>query len=193
MQTIDRFIQESCLQHADSIAMQNKNRGQWKGISYQKLWASVEKLASGLCQLGIEKKAHVALLGPSSPRWVAAYLSILRAGCVAVPVDKELKAAELRQILDDADAEAIFVGQPQFEILLDIIDDLPKLQKIILIDIPLSDISDRSDIAGVLEKLSTLWSELISVCNIPASKKQQIEEAAVEAHSLMTALEEPEG
>ncbi|SHI71061.1 long-chain acyl-CoA synthetase [Malonomonas rubra DSM 5091] len=193
MQTIDQLIHESCLKHGDSIAMQSKSRGKWKGLSYQKLWHSVEKLASGLHHLGINEKSHVALLGPSSPRWVAAYLSILRAGCVAVPVDKELKATELRQILADSDAEAIFVGQPQFETLLDIIDDLPKLQKIILIDIPLSDIADRSDIAGVLEKLSTLWRELTEVCNIPAGKKQQIESAAVEAHALLTAIEEPEG
>jgi len=193
VQTIDQLIHSSCLRHADSVAMQSKNRGQWKGISYQKLWLSIEKLASGLRHLGLDEKTHIALLGPSSPRWVAAYLSILRAGCVAVPVDKELKAAELRQILDDADAEAIFVGQPQFETLLDIIDDLPKLKKIILIDIPLSDIADRSDIAGVLEKLSTLWRELTEVCNIPAGKKKQIEAAAVEAHALMTAREELDG
>ncbi|WP_303722585.1 long-chain fatty acid--CoA ligase [Malonomonas rubra] len=193
MQSIDQFIQESCQRHSDNIAMQSKNRGKWKPLSYQKLWLSVEKLASGLRVQGIEHKAHIALLGPSSPRWVAAYLSILRAGCVAVPVDKELKAAELRQILDDADAEAIFVGQAQFEILIDIIDDLPKLQKIILLDIPLSNISDRSDIAGVLEKLSSLWQELTEVCNIPAGKKKQIEAAAIEAHALLTAQEEPDG
>lgn len=193
MQTIDQLIHTSCLRHADNIAMQSKNRGQWKGINYQKLWLSVEKLASGLRHLGFSEKTHIALLGASSPRWVAAYLSILRASCVAVPIDKELKATELRQILDDADAEAIFVGQPQFEILLDIVDDLPKLKKIILIDIPLTDISDRSDIAGVLEKLSTLWRELTEVCNIPTSRKKQIEAAAVEAHALLTASEEPEG
>ena len=193
MQTIDQLIHHSCLRHADNIAMQNRNRGQWKGISYEKLWHSVEKLASGLCDLGITKRSHVALLGASSPRWVAAYLGILRAECIAVPVDKELKTTELRQILDDADAEAIFVGQPQFETLLDIIDDLPKLKKIILIDVPLSDISDRTDIAAVLEKISTLWSELTSICNIPAGKKKQIEEAAVEAHTLLSASEEHEG
>ena len=192
MQTIDQLIQESCLRHSNKIAMQSKNRGQWKGLSYTKLWDSVEKLAAGLRDLDIEPGAHVALLGPSSPRWVAAYLSILRAGCVAVPIDKELKAAELRQILDDSDAEAIFVGQPQFEILLDIIDDLPKLKKIVLIDIPLSDVTDRSDIAGALEKLSNLWHTLLSEVAIPDEKKQQLEATAIEAYALLTDAEEPQ-
>ncbi len=193
MRTIDQFIQNSCQKHSSLIALQSKNRGQWKGLSYQKLWGSVEKLASGLRQLAIKPGTHIALLGPSSPRWVAAYLSILRAGCVAVPIDKELKAAELRQILVDSDAAAVFVGQPQFEILLEIIDDLPQLKKIILLDIPLSDVTDRSDIAGVLENLSNLWNRLANELNIPADKRQQIEEAANEAYSLMSGKEEPDG
>jgi long-chain acyl-CoA synthetase len=193
VQTIDQFIQDSCLRHSSSIALQSKNRGQWKSLTYTKLWNSVEKLAAGLQNLGIHKQAHIALLGPSSPRWVAAYLSILRAGCVAVPIDKELKATELRQILDDSDAEAVFVGQPQFEILLEIIDNLPKLKKIILIDIPLSDVTDRSDIAGVLENLSNLWSNLLKDIDIPAEKRQSIEAAANEAYALLAHTEEPEG
>lgn len=192
MQTIDQLIQDSCLRHSSKTSMQSKNRGQWRELSYARLWDTVEKLASGLHNLGIQKQGHVALLGPSSPRWVVAYLSILRAGCIAVPVDKELKATELRQILDDADAEAVFVGQTQFETLLDIIDDLPKLKKIILIDIPLSDIADRNDVAGVLEKLSNLWHSLINDLDIPNEKRQQIEATAIKAHALLSKEEKPE-
>lgn len=192
MQTIDQLIQDSCLRHASKTSMQSKARGQWKELSYTKLWDSVEKLAAGLHNVGIKKESHIALLGPSSPRWVAAYLSVLRAGCIAVPVDKELKATELRHILDDGDAEAVFVGQTQFETLLEIIDDLPKLKKIILLDIPLSDITDRNDIGGVLEKLSNLWHSLINDIEIPIEKRQQIETAAIEAHALLTNEEAPE-
>ncbi len=192
MQTIDQLIQDSCLRHAGKTSMQSKNRGQWKELSYTKLWDTVEKLAAGLHDLGIKKESHVALLGSSSPRWVASYLSILRAGCIAVPVDKELKATELRQILDDGDAEAVFVGQTQFETLLEIIDDLPKLKKIILLDVPLSDIIDQNDAGGVLEKLSDLWINLINDIEIPAEKRQQIEAAAIEAHALLTNQEAPE-
>ena len=193
MQTIDQYIQKSCQVNADRLAMQNKNRGRWKGLTYSKLWESVEKLAAGLHNIGIKKKAHIALLGPSSPRWVVAYLSILRAGHIVIPIDKDLKAAELRLILDDADTQVIFVGQPQFETLLDIIDDLPKLKKIILIDIPLSDITDRGEIAAVLENLSNLWHELVNDVTISADIRKKIESAAIEAHALLSHQEKEEG
>lgn len=193
MQTIVDFIYNSCRQHADRIAMQNKTRGQWKGISYTKLWDTVEKLAAGLRGLGIKEKSHVALLGPSSPRWVVSYLSILRAGCIAVPIDKELKANELRHILDDSDAKAVFVGQSQFDLLLEIIDDLPKLKKIILLDIPLSDLINRSEIPEILEQLSNLWHQLIAELEVPEDRQKQVEDLAIQAHSLLTSPDDVEG
>jgi len=173
--------------------MQNKTRGQWKGISYTKLWDTVEKLAAGLRGLGIKEKSHVALLGPSSPRWVVSYLSILRAGCIAVPIDKELKANELRHILDDSDAKAVFVGQSQFDLLLEIIDDLPKLKKIILLDIPLSDLINRSEIPEILEQLSNLWHQLIAELEVPEDRQKQVEDLAIQAHSLLTSPDDVEG
>lgn len=193
VQTIDQLIKDSCQKHPNSIAMQNKNRGQWNGLTYSKLWDSVEKLAAGLRQLGIKKRAHIALLGPSSPRWIAAYLSILRAEAVAVPIDKELKANELRQILDDSDAEAVFVGQPQFEVLLEIIDDLPNLKKIILIDIPLSEVTNHNEVTKVLEELSARWHKLMTDLDVSAEQRQQLETVAFEAHALLTGNEEPAG
>ena len=131
MQTIDQLIQISCQKNADKTALQYKTKGEWKPLSYTRLWKTVEKLAAGLRQLEIGEKDHIAIFGASSPRWVTAYLSVLRNGSVAIPVDKELKATELRHILNDSDAQAIFIGQPQFETLLDVIDDLPQLKKII--------------------------------------------------------------
>lgn len=193
MQTIDQLIFTSCQQHQDRVALSFKHKNQWKPFTYQKLWENVEKLAAGLTQLGIQEKSHVALLAASSPRWVAAYLSVLRSGCVAVPVDKELKATELRHILNDSDAQAIFVGQPQFETLLEVIDDLPKLKKIILIDTPLSELADQNPAVEAMETLSTLWKELVNDLEIPAERSQSVEEAAISVHAILTGQEQQPG
>ena len=193
MQTIDQLIRASCLQNTDKIALRYKFNGQWKPLTYAKLWSNVERLAAGLSELGIDKRAHVALLGASSPRWVTAYLAVLRAGCVAVPVDKELKATELRHILNNSDAQAIFVAQPQFETLLEVINDLPNLDKVILIDAPLSEVADLSNLADAMDSLSTLWKELVADLKIPADRCKPIEEAAVRAHHLLASQEEQPG
>ncbi len=193
VQTINQLIQNSCQQNGNDCALRYKTKGQWKPLTYAKLWDSVEKLAAGLRHLDINEKDHVAILGASSPRWVASYLSILRCGCVAIPIDKELKATELRHILDDSDAQAIFIGQPQFEILLDVIDDLPQLKKIILIDTPLSEITDQSEIAGAMEHLSNVWKDLVKKLDIATELREPLEEAAIQAHLALRQQEEQPG
>lgn len=173
--------------------MQSKNRGDWKGTTYGKLWDSVEKLAAGLRELGIKERSHVALLGPSSPRWVAAYLSVLRAGCVAVPVDKELKANELRHILADSDVCAAFVGQGQFDLVLEILEDLPQLKTIVLLDVPLSDLTELGNTSGVLEQLNEAWQQLVQDLKVPDPLRQRIEDLAIQSHAFMANPDDIEG
>ncbi len=193
MQTIDQLISSSCQSHPTNVAMQYKSKGNWKPLTYSKLWEIVENLAAGLSQLGVKKSSHIALFGPSTPRWVAAYLAILRGGCIAIPIDKELKATELRHILNHSDSEAIFVGQAQLETLLEVIDDLPELKKIILIDTPLSEVTDQSKTAGAMESLSSLWKELVKDLDISTERCKPIEEAAIQAYSRLTDEEEQSG
>ena len=190
MHTIDQLIRASCQQHTDKVALQYKHKGERKPLSYHKLWDTVEKLAAGIAQLGITKKSHIALLGPSSPRWVVSYLAILRAGCIAIPIDKELKATELRHILNDSNTEAVFVGQPQFDTLLDVVDDLPKLKKFVLIDTPLAELINQDDDAAMMENLTSLWKELVKDLEISPERRKPIEEAAIQAYS---GLAEQEG
>ena len=49
----------------------------------------VYRVAAGLCAAGLGGK-RVALIGETSPEWVASYLAIVAGGGVAIPMDKEL-------------------------------------------------------------------------------------------------------
>ena len=174
MQTIDQFIGNSCQRHSGRIALQHKTRGRWHDLSFKDLWAQVESLAFVLRENDLQICGHAALLGSSSPRWVIAYLSVLRAGAVAVPIDKELKAAELRHVLTDSDTTHIFVDTAQFDTLLEIIGDLPKLKKVILLDDDPRSSEEDYQAAEILDQLATAWRELTSTVEIPEEKKPQI-------------------
>ena len=134
MLTIDQLIGKSCQQHADRFALQQKQGNDWTPTSYRSLWKTVEMLAASLRELGIADRNHVAILAQSSTNWIACYLGILRNGGVVVPVDKDLKAAELRHILADSEAKLIFVGRQELDTLLEIIDNLPLVKQIVLLD-----------------------------------------------------------
>ena len=64
------------------------------------------RVAAGLHAVGLGGK-RVALIGETSPEWVASYIAIVAGGGVAIPMDKELAISEIEGFLAGVDAEAI--------------------------------------------------------------------------------------
>jgi long-chain acyl-CoA synthetase len=85
-------------------------------LGYGDLRERVERLAGGLAGRGLGRGAPVALVLPNVPDFVVAFLAILRAGGIVVPLNPQFKEAELEfhfrecgvraVIADDTAAEA---------------------------------------------------------------------------------------
>ena len=176
MQTIDQLIGSSCQQHAEKFALQQKQDKNWIDTSYQSLWEKTELLAANLRELGITEKNHVAILAQSSTNWVTCYLGILRNSGVVIPVDKDLKAAELRHILADSEAKLIFVGRPELDTLLEIIDDLPLLKHIILLESGSMLKEQQGQTKNLLIETSQLLKSLLSLDSIDKEIHRKTEE-----------------
>ena len=72
------------------------------------LAARVRALAGGLRRDGVAAGEVVGLLAPNRPQWVLAFLAIVRAGAVAMPLNEQITAAELGRILDHSGCRRIF-------------------------------------------------------------------------------------
>lgn len=68
------------------------------GLTYTALKRKVDALATFLINKGVEKGTHIALLGESQINWAIAYLAIVSAGCVALPILPEFSEPEIREI-----------------------------------------------------------------------------------------------
>lgn len=132
MKTIDGQIYESCLKMGDKTAFQQKIGDIWQSFSYRTLWSESEQTTAGLQKAGIKKGDRISILAPPSFRWVAAYLAILKADGITVPIDKELKAGEIRHILTDCEAKIVFTEENHLDMLVSLVQDLPKLEKIVI-------------------------------------------------------------
>ncbi len=184
MQTIDSLIRESCQKYSDQPALRFKLAGTWQNMTYGALWELSDHIAAGMIKNGFNVGDHAALLAPSSPQWVAAYLGILKAGGVVVPVDKELKAAELRHILTDCDARFVFTAPPCIDIVLEIFSDIPLLERIVTLTPIASDGADPR-IVQVLDALIEEWRELVTTVNLPADRRTTMEVMARQAYRLL--------
>ena len=186
MHTIDTLIRESCGRYSDRTALRYKLAGAWHEISYGTLWTLSDRIAAGLLKSGFTAGDHAALLAPSSPQWVAAYLGILKAGGVAVPIDKELKNAELRHILGDCDARVVFSDAPCLDLLVEIIQDIPTLERIVALTAISSDKSRDPYASGVVESLIDEWHTLVHELKLPADRVIRMEALASQVHRMFS-------
>lgn len=74
--------------------------------TYAQLREDSEYFSAALAELG-EQGSHIALLGASSYSWITAYYGIVNSGSVAVPLDANLPAADLCELIDRADVTAL--------------------------------------------------------------------------------------
>jgi long-chain acyl-CoA synthetase len=186
MQTIIEILRQSCLAHASSNAFKVKIAGKWIGHTYEQLWSESEQVAAALSSWGLEQTERCALIGPSSPAWVAAYLGILKANGITVPIDKELKQGELRHILADCGARVIFTEQAYLENLIEISEELPELTKIVLLN-PTKNIKGQltPQVEVALASLVNEWKRLAREYSIQDQDRQQFETLAEGVHSLL--------
>lgn len=146
MPTIDALLRDNLRTYSLKTALRWKEAGSWQELSYGNLTTLADHIAAGLLASGFTAGDRAALIGPSSPRWVAAYFGILRAGGIVVPIDKELKNAELRHILGDAEVQVIFVDRDHLDSLLEMSGALSSVKRIVLLhDQPCSTALDASE------------------------------------------------
>lgn len=62
-------------------------------------------------ECGVGKGDHVAVSGKNSPQWAIAYLAILYAGAIVVPLDYNLHATEMERLLKFAGVSYLFIDR----------------------------------------------------------------------------------
>ncbi|OGC75994.1 MAG: hypothetical protein A2145_00775 [candidate division Zixibacteria bacterium RBG_16_40_9] len=132
--TIPEVFFNSVSAFSDSWAMAYYANEKWSGITYQKLAEEVLGLAKGLVKLGIQKGQKVGILSENRPEWGMAYLAILQAGAVVVPIDSLLKPAEIINIINQSETQIIFVSSKHSPKLKEVLSPGQHLKAVILID-----------------------------------------------------------
>ncbi|NLT66172.1 MAG: AMP-binding protein [Acidobacteria bacterium] len=119
---------------AGKAALQHKRAGEWIPITYRELRADVEAVAGGLAALGLHPSHKVAIVGDNRPEWAVSYLAAACTGIVCVPVDKELRETEVRNILELSGAQAVIADYRHIEMICGLRRELPFLASAVSMD-----------------------------------------------------------
>ncbi|MDD3941643.1 MAG: AMP-binding protein [Sphaerochaetaceae bacterium] len=112
--TIRHALERSAKRHDERIAMALIGNEE-SSVTFAELKKQVDAMATYLIEAGIESQDKVALLGESQPSWGVAYLAVVSAGAVAVPILPDFSAKEISSILAHSGAKAIVVSSKLFE------------------------------------------------------------------------------
>jgi long-chain acyl-CoA synthetase len=92
--------------NAVAVEVQGKS---FSSFTYAELARMSASVGRWLTESGFGQGTHCAILAANSPRWVAAHLGILAAGCTVVPLDVAWHADQLARLLTASDAGLLFV------------------------------------------------------------------------------------
>ena len=78
-------------------------------VSYREFAAQVDQAARGLLALGIKHGEHVAIWATNVPEWVVLQFATARIGAVLVNINPAYRPFELKYVLKQSDAVALFL------------------------------------------------------------------------------------
>ncbi|HEX9372896.1 MAG TPA: AMP-binding protein, partial [Roseiflexaceae bacterium] len=137
--TLDRLLDDAARDYPDRTAITFVLKYLFEGritigsrMSYRRLREHVDRFASALSSMGVDRGDRVALMLPNSPQFVVAFFAAMRLGAIVVNTNPTYTAPEIRHQLADSGAETIVLLNLFLPRLRQAQDDLPRLKRVIV-------------------------------------------------------------
>ncbi|UCD31020.1 MAG: AMP-binding protein [Desulfobacterales bacterium] len=126
------FLKQASKYRTDKIAMREKEFGIWRPITWNDYLNNVKYIALGLVSLGLRDGDKVSMIGVNRPEGLWAEMATLCSGGVGVWLFQDSLIDEVKYIIDHSDTKFLFgEGQEEVDKAISIIDECPKLEKVI--------------------------------------------------------------
>jgi long-chain acyl-CoA synthetase len=133
--TIIDFVDKYTAKYGKSTFLREKLDGVWHETSFEDTRKEGRILAAAFMSMGLQKGERVALLSEGRKLWIIAELGILYAGGVDVPLSAKLEESnDLYFRIHHSDTRFIVTSQQQLPKIRKIVDQLPLVEKIIVLD-----------------------------------------------------------
>ena len=151
------LFRENIQKYPKKEALMRKIDAHWQPISWEKLGTITTQLSKALLQQGVAPQQTVGILSQNTPQWTLTDLACLQIRAITVPIYTSNTAEQALYVMNHAEIKFLFVGdEKQYLKALEVADQCPSLQKIILFDdhIPLKE-----------QKYSIHWTDFLAFGN----------------------------
>jgi long-chain acyl-CoA synthetase len=104
-------------------------------LTFLQLLAQVDRFATALAALGVQKGDRVAIMLPNSPQFVIAFFATLRLGAIVVNTNPTYTAPEIQHQLEDSGAETIVLLNLFLPRLRKVQSELSQIKRVIVTEI----------------------------------------------------------
>lgn len=118
---LKHMLETSVQAYGDNVAfMQKFHKDEpYKSITYKEAFETVNALGTALINAGLKNK-RIAVIGENCYQWATGYLAVICGTGVVVPLDKELGASELGQLIKESQASAVMFTEKYTDIFKEI-------------------------------------------------------------------------
>jgi long-chain acyl-CoA synthetase len=134
-ETAPQLVVEHSRNKPDMVAFRSKRLGLYRERTWRDYALLVGGCALGLRALGLERGERVAIMGSACEEWMICDLAAQSLGCITYGIYPTASASELGYQMNDGGA-AVFVAENQEYVdkILPLIDKLPQLRWVVVID-----------------------------------------------------------
>jgi len=151
------LFRENIQKYPKKEALMRKIDAHWQPISWEKLGTITTQLSKALLQQGVAPQQTVGILSQNTPQWTLTDLACLQIRAVTVPIYTSNTAEQALYVMNHAEIKFLFVGdEKQYLKALEVADQCPSLQKIILFD-------DHIQLKE--QKYSIHWTDFLALGN----------------------------
>ncbi len=119
----------------ECIGLREKDLGIWQEVSWREYQERVMYFCLGLEDLRLNRGDHLAIIGDNCREWIYADLAAQALGAVGVGVYATNPARQVAYVMGHSDAViAVAKDQEQTDKILEVRESLPRLKKIVVID-----------------------------------------------------------
>ena len=151
------LFRENIQKYPKKEALMRKIDAHWQPISWEKLGNITTQLSKALLQQGVAPQQTVGILSQNTPQWTLTDLACLQIRAITVPIYTSNTAEQALYVMNHAEIKFLFVGdEKQYHKALEVADQCPSLQKIILFD-------DHIQLKE--QKYSIHWTDFLALGN----------------------------
>ena len=128
--TIKEMMEFSVKDAAKQVAFKyrdEKDKDKIIDVTYEEFQNDTFYLGTALSNINMTSN-HIAVIGDNSYKWLTVYLTVLKSDGVIVPIDKELTAKEIINVVNRSESEVLFYAEKYEAYLEEFKKELPNVK-----------------------------------------------------------------